>query len=433
MQKWIAAVVAASLITGLVVWLGSWDSRPVEPKSQKIIPPPPLPTLRYGIEIDSLLVIDSTVQRNEFLSDILLPHGISMQQLDLLAKKARPVFDLRKLRIDKPYSILINKDSVAQYFVYEPSAYRYIVFDLRDSLRVYEAEREVKVEQRGASGVIYSSLWNAIVDNDMDYGVAVKMESALACVVDFHHLYRNDQFKLLFEEKYIQGERVGSGDLIAVSFQQKGKTYRAFWYENDSLDLAGFYDEEGRPMQRAFLKAPVQYTRIASRYNPKRFHPILKRVRPHLGTDYAAPKGTPIIAVADGVVTRAARGSGNGIFVKIKHDDTYSTQYLHMTRHAKGMRVGKRLRQGEVIGYVGSTGWATGPHVCFRFWKNNKQVDHLKENLPQAKPMPNSAMPAFEQLRDSLLKELDEIPFKAEEELMKKRKARGEKLEESLS
>lgn len=433
MQKWIAPFLGLLIVVGLVLLLSNWDSGPVKSKPKEVIPPPPPPTLRYGIAIDSLLVIDSTIQRNEFLSEILLPYGISMQQLDLLSRKAKPVFDLRKLRVGKPYSILANRDSVAQYFVYEPSAYRYIVFDLRDSLRVYEAEREVEVEQRGASGVIYSSLWNAIVDNDMDYEIAVKMETALACVVDFHHLYREDQFKLLFEEKYIKGERVGSGDLIAVSFRQKGKTHRAFWYENDSLDIAGFYDEEGRPMQRAFLKAPVQYTRIASHYNPKRFHPILKRVRPHLGTDYAAPKGTPIIAVAEGIVTRAARGSGNGIFVKIKHDDTYSTQYLHMTRHAKGMRVGKRVRQGEVIGYVGSTGWATGPHVCFRFWKNGRQVDHLKENLPQVRQMPDSAMPGFEQLRDALLKELEEIPLKTEKELIEKRKARKPKIEEALS
>lgn len=422
---------------GLLGWMiisTSACEAPIEKAPKKtVLPPPPPPELRYGIVVDDLLQIDSTIQRDAFLSDILLPYGVSMQQLDLLAQKARPVFDLRKLRVGKPYTILANQDSLAQYFVYEPSAYRYIVFDLRDSMRVYETARDVELQSRGGSGVIYSSLWNAIVDNDMDYAIAVKMEQALACVIDFHHLYREDQFKLIFEEKYIQGERIGVGELIAVSFRHQGDIHRAFWYENEALDIAGFYDEEGHPMQRAFLKAPVQYTRIASHYNPKRFHPILKRVRPHLGTDYAAPKGTPIVAVADGVVSRAARGRGNGIFVKIKHDETYSTQYLHMTRHAKGMRVGKRVRQGEVIGYVGSTGWATGPHVCFRFWKNGKQVNHLKENLPETKKMPKEAFPAFERLRDSLLQELEAIPFQSEADLMEKRKQRKAEIEERLS
>jgi murein DD-endopeptidase MepM/ murein hydrolase activator NlpD len=156
-------------------------------------------------------------------------------------------------------------------------------------------------------------------------------------------------------------------------------------------------------MKRAFLKAPVKFSRISSRYSNRRFHPVLKRYKGHYGTDYAAPHGTPIVAVANGVVTATSYTKNNGNYVKLRHDDVYETQYLHMQRFARGIRPGVHVSQGDVIGYVGATGLATGPHVCFRFWKNGRQVDHLRENLPPPEPMPDEDIPAFEKVKADIL------------------------------
>jgi murein DD-endopeptidase MepM/ murein hydrolase activator NlpD len=186
-----------------------------------------------------------------------------------------------------------------------------------------------------------------------------------------------------------------------------GEDAYSFWFESEDQEVQGYYDENARPMKKAFLKAPVEFTRISSRFNLNRFHPILKRVKAHLGTDYAAPQGTPILAIADGVVVEATRSGGNGIYVKIKHDAVYTSQYLHMCRHAQGIRPGVHVGQGQVIGYVGSTGLATGPHVCFRFWKNGQQVDFLQEKLPRPEPMTGPHVEAFFHVRDSLKQALD--------------------------
>jgi len=190
-----------------------------------------------------------------------------------------------------------------------------------------------------------------------------------------------------------------------------GKETYVYNFQNEKLGIDGFYDQDGRPMKQAYLKSPVEYARISSPFNMKRFHPILKYVRPHLGTDYAAPEGTPIHAIAEGVVEAATRSGGNGIYVKIRHDKVYESQYLHMCRHAKGIKEGMRVKQGEIIGYVGQTGLATGPHVCFRFWKNGEQVDFMKQDLPRSTPIEGEPIKVFAQLRDSMKIALDKMPF----------------------
>lgn len=266
-------------------------------------------------------------------------------------------------------------------------------------------EREVATEVKSAAGRLESSLWNAIVGQGLSYDLAAKMEDALQWSVDFHHLQKGDEFRLVYEQKFIEGEAVGIGQVHAAYYKTGDTEYHAIHYDNGKAD--GYYDLEGRPMKRGFLKSPVQYSRISSYYNLNRFHPILKRVRPHFGTDYAAPYGTPVLAVGDGVVAKASYTNGNGNFVKIRHDDTYETQYLHMQKFAKGIRPGVHVKQGQAIGYVGSTGLATGPHVCFRFWKNGKQVNHLNLKFPPAKPLPDEDMPRFRELRDEYLSLLE--------------------------
>lgn len=368
------------------------------------------PNMKYGFLLDSFQVEEKTILPNEFISDILTSYKVDYMDIEHMVTSFKDVFDVRLLRAGKPYTIL-RKDTTAaaDYFVYEPSVYSYIVFDF-NTKTVKKVERPIETRIEKASGLIETSLWNTMVDNGLSFELTSKMEDALAWSVDFHYIQKGDRFKLIYERNYIEGEPVGVGEIKGAYYKNYDNEYYAFFYENDRH--SGFYDYEARPMKKAFLKSPVQYSRISSGFNMRRFHPVLKRRKPHLGTDYAAPRGTPIRAVADGVIIKKGYTGGNGNYVKIKHDKVYQTQYLHMNAFAKGMAPGVHVKQGQTIGYVGSTGLATGPHVCFRFWKNGRQVNHLRENLPPPEPMPNEDIPKFNEIRDILKVELDSIEFK---------------------
>ena len=368
------------------------------------------PTTKYGFVLDTFHVTKSEIQPNQFLSDLLLSYKMDYVDIDQLVRNTNEEFDVRNFRVGKPYMIL-NTDTTtaADYFIYEPSVYSYLVYDLKE-LTLKKVEREIVTKIETASGIIESSLWQTMLDNDLSFDLTAKMEDALAWTIDFHHIQKEDRFKLIYEQHYIDGNKVGVGEIKGAYYKNMDNEYYAFRFENDIH--SGFYDLEARPMEKAFLKSPVKYSRISSRYNLRRFHPVLRRTKAHLGTDYAAPHGTPIYAVADGVVTKATRSRGNGKYVKIKHDDVYQTQYLHMSRFAEGVKPGVHVKQGETIGYVGSTGLATGPHVCFRFWKNGRQVNHLKENLPPPEPMPEKDIPLFNVLKDTMKRKLDLVQFK---------------------
>lgn len=371
------------------------------------------PSLQYGLILDNYHVTESEIKKNEVLGSILQKHHVPYTQIDKLVQQSKDVFDLRKVRDGKKYLVVASdKDKPADYLIYEPNVFEYVVYDLRGETSAKVVKRPIETKVKENSGVVTSSLWNAIVDNGMSFEIASKMELALAWQVDFYHIAKGDCFKLIFEEKYIDGERVGVGQIHAAYFKNKGKEHYAYYFEDENY--TGFFDEEGRPMKKAFLKSPVQYARISSAYNLRRFHPVLRRVKAHLGTDYAAPHGTPIMAVASGTVTKASRTRGNGNYVKIKHDKTYQTQYLHMSRFAKGIRPGVKVKQGDIIGYVGSTGLATGPHVCFRFWKNGRQVDHRKENLPPPNPMKGESLEEFKMVQADYAKRLAAIDFPEE-------------------
>lgn len=370
-----------------------------------------VPTLKYGFALDTMHLQQQTIENGQFLADLLLNKELDYPTIEQLVKNAEGVFDVRKIRTGKPLSFLY-RDSTQQadYMVYEPSVYEYVVFQLKDDLKVEKFEKEVETTVHAHAGVIESSLWNAMVDNGMSFELTSKMEDALQWSVDFHHLQKQDAFKLVYDQNYIEGEAVGVGQVYAAYYKNYDNEYHAIYFDNGKHQ--GYYDLEGRPMKSSFLKSPVKYSRISSYFNLNRFHPILKRRRPHLGTDYAAPYGTPIYAVGNGVVTKASYTKGNGRFVKIKHDDTYETQYLHMQKFAQGIRPGVHVKQGQVIGYVGSTGLATGPHVCFRFWKNGRQVNHLKLNFPPPEPLPEADLPAFYKVRDEYMAQLDGLEFK---------------------
>ncbi len=376
------------------------------------------PTVKYGFVLNDYRVEEGIFKKNEFLSDVLMRYNVPYSTVDKVVKKAKDVFDVRKMRVGKEYMVLGPKDKSqpAQYIVYEPSAFRYVVYDLQNETAAHMIEHRVDTMSKSSSGVIYSNLWNAMVDNKLNYELAVKMEDALGYSIDFHHIKDNDKFKLIYDELYIEGKPVGIGQLRVAYFEHRNKEHSAYYFQDDAHE--GYFDETGRPMKKAFLKAPVKYTRISSPFNLRRFHPVLRRVKAHLGTDYAAPRGTPIYAVAHGTVSRSGRTRGNGNFVKIKHDETYSSQYLHMNKIAPTARKGMKVKQGDVIGYVGSTGLATGPHVCFRFWKNGKQVDHRKENLPAPEPMSDQHLEAFKEMIKDYKTELSEIAYNAEKEVL---------------
>jgi len=389
------------------------------------------PTLRYGFALDTFQVTEETIRSNEFLADILLDHKVDYLKIDELARNTKEVFDVRNLRAGKTYTILSRDTSqAADYFIYEPSVYRYVIYDLQKATASI-VERPVETQIRTASGVIESSLWNTMTDNGLSYELTARLEDAFAWSIDFHHIQKHDKFKVVFEQNYIDGKPVGVGEIMAAYFRNFDNDYYAIYFENEKHN--GFYDLEARPMKKAFLKSPVKYSRISSRFNLNRFHPVLRRRKAHLGTDYAAPRGTPIYAVADGVVTKAGYTRGNGNYVKIKHDNVYQTQYLHMSKFAKGMKPGVHVKQGHTIGYVGSTGLATGPHVCFRFWKNGRQVNHLRENLPPPEPMPEEVIPSFVAVKEVMKEKLDSIPLpKGENEIVEERVLRDSVLVEVI-
>jgi len=339
----------------------------------------------FGIDTDSLIVIESTIKKNEFLANILLAHHVDYNTIDQLAKKSKDVFDVRKIAAGKNYTLLLSDDSLkkAQYFVYQPNAIDYFIYELKDSLAITEGHKVVTSKEKSVSGTINSSLYLTLQElNTIPY-LAVKLSDIFAWSIDFYRIQKGDWFKVIFEEKYVDGEAIGIGKILAVEFNHYDKSFYGFHYDQDGKE--DYFDEEANSLRKAFLKSPLRFSRLSSRFTMRRFHPVQKRWKAHLGTDYAAPSGTPIMSTGDGVITKASYTSGNGNYVKVKHNSVYSTQYLHMSK--RNVKVGQYVKQGDIIGYVGSTGLATGPHVCYRFWKNGKQVDHLRQDFPSAEPI----------------------------------------------
>ena len=326
----------------------------------------------------------------------------------------KEVFDARRIRVGKPYLLLRSKDSLnkVQVFVYQNDLVNYTVIDFRDSVLAYNARKEIKYVEREASGVIETSLSEAILDQGIDYNITNDLSEIYAWTIDFFRLQKGDKFKVIYNERYINDTiYAGAEPIKAAFFEHEGTPLYAFAYESDSLkNIIDYYDHEANNLRRTFLRAPVKFSRISSRYNLKRrIRYYGYKVRPHRGTDYAAPIGTPIMATADGVVTESTRRGGNGKYVKIRHNATYSTQYLHMRKQK--VKRGDFVKQGDVIGWIGMTGNTGGPHVCYRFWKNGRQVDPLREKLPAADPLPEPLRPEYYDYIEPIKYQLDCIEF----------------------
>ncbi len=369
------------------------------------------PTMEYGINLDSFIVHKNIIKPNEFLANILLKHHVPYAEIDRLAKESVNVFDVRKIASGKNYTILCKKDSIekAEYFIYEANAIDYIIYDMCDSLVITKGKRKVTTKVKTASGVIKSSLYQTLDDANVSPVLAIEMANVFAWTIDFYRIQKGDWFKVVYEEKFVDGKSIGVGNVLASNFNHYNKDFFACRFIQDSIP--DYFDAEANSLRRAFLKSPLKFGRLTSGFTMRRFHPVQKRNKPHLGTDYAAPTGTPIMATGDGVVIASAYSKYNGNYVKIKHNSTYTTQYLHMSK--RFAKVGQHVSQSDIIGNVGSTGLATGPHVCYRFWKNGSQTNHLKEDFPPSEPVKPKHLKRFKTKLKEYKSQVDKIELKS--------------------
>ena len=378
----------------------------------------PEPTLLYGMPVDSMLVIEDKIKRNQNISEILAAHNVSTEAIFKLAAMSRDIFDVRKLAANKKYTLICDQDSLktAKAFVYEQNAIEYVVFNLRDSISIEKHQKEVQIMEKGVSGTIQSSLSVTMSELGLPVQLTNDFVDVFAWQLDFFRLQRGDKFKVIYEDKLVDGQSVGIGDIKAIYFEHFGNDYYAYVFDQgEGID---YFDENGNSLRKALLRYPLEFTRISSRYSGNRYHPVQKRWKAHRGTDFAAPRGTPIRSVGDGIVVEARFKKYNGNYVKIRHNSTYTTQYLHMSKIASGIKAGMKVRQNQTIGYVGSTGLATGNHLCYRFWKNGAQIDALQVDLPPSEPIDKELMARYENERAEWKSKLDLIQFTEKEPVL---------------
>jgi murein DD-endopeptidase MepM/ murein hydrolase activator NlpD len=369
------------------------------------------PDFLYGMVVNDYVVIEDKVKRNERLGDILENYHVPARFIHQVSQLSSKIFDVRKIAPNKKYTLFCQPDSLktALALIYEPNPIEYVVLKFEDSLKVNVCKRDITAVEKSVSGVINSTLSHTIEQLGISHELTNKFVDIFGWQVDFQRLQKADKFKLIYEEIQVEGQPIGISKINAIYFEHFSNVYYAFPF--DQGDGTEYFDEQGKSLRKALLKYPIEFTRISSRYSGKRFHPVQKRYKPHLGTDFAAPVGTPIRSVGDGIVLEAQYKSNNGNYVKVRHNDTYTTQYLHMVRIAEGIRSGMRVRSGQTIGYVGSTGLATGPHLCYRFWKNGVQVDALKVELPPSKPISKDYVESYEKVKAEFIGRLNEISF----------------------
>ncbi len=372
------------------------------------------PKIEFGFNLDNYIVKRDTIQQGDSFGEILDRNHIPYPKIFKIAEKAKDSFDIRKLQAGKPYTLLCAKDSLEtpKCFIYQPNKAEYVVINFEDSIHAYTNVKPIKYIEKQATGIITSSISETLETQGLPYMLAYKLSDIYAWTIDFYRLQKNDKFKVLYTEKYIDDTIYGGIETIkAAYFMHNQEPFYAFQFETDSvLGSKDYFNEKAKNLRSTFLKAPVKFSRISSRYNlNRRIAYYGYKRKPHRGTDFAAPRGTPILATANGTVIKSSYTRGNGNYVKIKHNSTYSTQYLHMSK--RKAKVGEFVKQGDVIGYVGSTGSSGGNHVCYRFWKNGIQVDPFKEKMPASKPIADSLKTKYLEYIKPLKIELDSILF----------------------
>ena len=373
--------------------------------------------IEFGFNLDNYKVDRDTIKFGDSFGEIMLRNKLSYSQIYNIVQSIKDSFDVRWLTAGKPYVILSSKDSLPnpQYFIYQPNLLNYVVIDFSnfDSITAYNEKKPFKIVKKSTSGIINNSLSETMDQNGLPWELINQLSDIYAWTIDFTRIQKGDRFKIVYNERYIEDTiLVGIKSIDAAYFQHNGEELYAYNFIVDSLKKTPeFFDENGGSLQRTFLKSPLRFSNISSRYNLKRRIAYYgNKVRPHKGTDFAAPTGTPIMATADGKVIKSSYTRGNGYYVKIQHNNKYATQYLHMQKKGR-VKQGQYVKQGEVIGRIGMTGNTSGPHVCYRFWKNGKQVDPFKQKLPPGKPVPKELKANFDIYKIPLEESLNQIIF----------------------
>ena len=381
---------------------------------EEIVIDEPVDVYEFGFNLSDYVVKRDTIKKGDSFGEILERNQIGYPKIFHIAEKAKDTFDIRKLQVGKPYTLLCSKDSLQEpkCFIYQPNKIEYVVINFQDSIHAYTSRKPIKYVEKEASGVIKTNISEALDEQGISMVLAYDMSDVYAWTIDFFRLQKGDRFKVIYTDKYIDDTiYAGIDNIKAAYFEHKKEPFYAFEFETDSVKgIKDYFNEEAKNMRRAFLKAPVQFKRISSRYNLRRRIAYYGyKVRPHKGTDFSADIGTPIMATANGTVVESRRKGGNGKYVKIKHNSTYSTQYLHMKN--RNVKVGDFVKQGDIIGWVGMTGNTGGPHVCYRFWKNGKQVDPFRQKLPEAEPISEELKVKYLDFIQPLKIQIDDIQF----------------------
>ncbi|MCB9195615.1 MAG: peptidoglycan DD-metalloendopeptidase family protein [Flavobacteriales bacterium] len=400
-----------------VISIACENDTPQESVQVEHTPPPiPDPIMMYNLAVDSFIIDTGTVQQNQGLTHILPLYGITLAEIYTITSKYDSLFDVKKIKTDQPFLVLSKmKDDTlkrAEYFIYEINAIDYLVYHFgEDSLHAYIESKPVDVRVSQSGGVITSSLWNAFMDNDLPPALLVEYAKLYAWSVDFFGVQKGDYYKIIYEGKYVEEELVGIGNIHAVLFNHYDHDYYFFRYQASDTIEATFYTDSGESMQRALLSAPLEYTRISSKFSNNRFHPVLKIYRPHHGVDYAAPIGTEVVATGSGVVIYAGYAGGAGNMIKIQHDaGNILTKYLHLSKFGPGIKKGVHVLQGQKIGEVGSTGTSTGPHLDYRVYIDDQPVDPLSIDIPAGEPLSDSALLEYFKFIEPIKFSLDSIP-----------------------
>lgn len=387
---------------------------------------------KYGVELDKYYSQSGVIGNGDFFGPLLIKLGASNEQVQALIKAAGSNFDVRKMKVGNEYEALYDKKIVEDnaiiatikiekkedrihtekgklsYFIYNRDPYTHVVFSLKDSVYVKIIEDEIQSSLKFSEVKINSSLWQDLKDAGVSPLLALKLSDIYAWTIDFFGLQKGDSFKVLYEELAYEDDVIDIDDIYYVEFNHKNKPYYAIRF-SDGNNENKYWNELGESLKKAFLKAPLNFFRITSKFTYARKHPVLKIVRPHTGVDYAAPKGTPVMAIGSGTVIYKGWSGGGGNTIKIKHNSTYTTSYMHLSGYSKSLRKGGRVTQGEIIGYVGSTGLSTGPHLDFRVYKNNKPIDPLKMESPSALPVSKANMEAFKSTVESYRATMDSL------------------------
>lgn len=363
----------------------------------------------FGFPEDSLIVRTGVVKKDETLADILIQFGLPYQSITEVFNTAKPNFDFRRIRPNKNYFAYLNSDSSnsIKTFIYEINKIDYVKVDFTDSIIVSRNQKDVTTIENSISGVINSSLYQTLIDANSSPLVAGKLAEVFAWQIDFYTVQKGDEFFAVYEEQFVGDELVDVGDILVAKFIHKNNEFNAFLFNQN--DKKEYFDEDGKSLQKKFLKAPLKYKRISSRYTGRRLHPILRVYKPHRGIDYAAAIGTPVQSVGDGIVLLRERKGAAGKYVKIRHNSVYTSGYMHLSKYGNGIRVGSKVKQGQVIGYVGSTGRSTGPHLDFRFWKDNSLVNYLTQKFPSSKSISKENLDTFFNARDELRIKLEKV------------------------